>query len=209
MRTAVTSSARDDLRTIAFFSDLLQRHQVSPSAVNWGSQAAQERRFSVLAGIGDLTGCSVLDVGCGLGDFYGWQERQGLGLRYTGVDITPGMVETARRRFPAADFRVGNVLVEDPGAFDYVLASGIFYLREHEPVRFLQQMVTRLFALSRRGVAFNSLSAWNSRPEPGEFYADPLPTVDFCRTLSPAVVLRHDYHPGDFTVYILKTASLP
>jgi SAM-dependent methyltransferase len=151
----------------------------------------------------------VLDVGCGLGDFYGWQKRHGLGIEYLGLDLTPGMVTAARARYPGGDFRVGNVLAEDVGRFDFVVASGIFYLRQHEPVQFLQCMAARLFAIARLGAAFNTLSTWSPRPEPGEFYADPARTLEFCRTLSSRVVLRHDYHPGDFTIYLRKTDSLP
>ncbi|MCS6243443.1 MAG: class I SAM-dependent methyltransferase [Opitutus sp.] len=206
MTSLDSSTARDDQTTIAFFSKQLERHQEGPLAVNWGSQAGQDRRFAVLAGIGDMTGCRVLDVGCGLGGFYDWQLRQGLGLDYVGVDITPGMIEAARLRHPGVDFQVANVLATDPGQFDYVIASGIFYLRQHEPEAFLERMVTRLFGLARRGVAVNSLSTWSPRRDAGEFYADPVHTLEFCRSLTSAVVLRHDYHPGDFTLYLHQAA---
>lgn len=207
MNLLLNATARDDAHTIAFFSDLLRQHHVSPLSVNWGSQASQERRFAVLAGIGELAGRSVLDVGCGLGDFYRWQRQQNLGVDYHGVDLTPEMARAAQARFPEADFRAGNVLAEDLGTFDYVIASGIFYLRQHEPVQFLECMVARLFEMSRCGVAFNSLSTWSTQRDAGEFYADPAQTLEFCHTLTPRVVLRHDYHPGDFTVYLLKPAS--
>jgi hypothetical protein len=70
----------------------------------------------------------------------------------------------------------------------------------------MQSMIERMFALATRAVAFNSLSTWSSDQQAGEFYADPLQTVQFCRELTPWVVLRHDYHPRDFTVYLYKTA---
>jgi SAM-dependent methyltransferase len=209
MNSSSPETTRDDAHTVAFFSDLLRQHQVSPLSVNWGSQASQERRFAVLAGIGDLAGRSVLDVGCGLGDFYSWQRREQLGVEYHGVDLTPAMAAAAQARFQEARFRAGNVLAEDFGTFDYIVASGIFYLRQHEPMPFLRQMVTRLFAMSRCGVAFNSLSTWSAHQDAGEFYADPVETLEFCRTLTARVVLRHDYHPGDFTIYLLKPASSP
>ena len=38
----------------------------------------------------------------------------------------------------------------------------------------------------------------------GEFYTDPLQTLAFCRTLTPWVTLRHDYHSRDFTIYMRK-----
>jgi len=61
-----------------------------------------------------------------------------------------------------------------------------------------------MYALATTAVAFNSLSAWAPDQEAGEFYADPLQVVDLCRRLTPWVVLRHDYHPRDFTVYMYK-----
>jgi hypothetical protein len=54
-------------------------------------------------------------------------------------------------------------------------------------------------------LAFNSLSNWANDQEANEFYADPVQVLNFCRELTPWVVLRHDYHPRDFTVYMYKT----
>ncbi|CDN13322.1 hypothetical protein RintRC_4207 [Richelia intracellularis] len=53
-------------------------------------------------------------------------------------------------------------------------------------------------------MAFNSLSSWGTQKESGEFYADPLATVKFCRTLTPWVILRHDYMQHDFTIYMYR-----
>src|SRR5688572_31025014 len=53
----------------AHYDALVARHGLSHKALDWGSRDSQELRFSVLAAIADLRGCSVLDVGCGLADF--------------------------------------------------------------------------------------------------------------------------------------------
>ena len=92
--------------------------------------------------------------------------------------------------------------------FDVVVANGIFYLLDEQPAPMMQHMIERMFSLAKKAVAFNSLSAWARDQEGGEFYADPLQTVEFCRRLTPWVVLRHDYHPRDFTVYLYKTARI-
>jgi len=47
----------------------------------WGGEESQKQRFDVLLSIGDLNGKSVLDVGCGFGDLYGY-------LRQRKVDIS-------------------------------------------------------------------------------------------------------------------------
>jgi hypothetical protein len=105
---------------------------------------------------------------------------------------------------------VANLLKGPPqeGACDYAFASGVFALRQVEPERFLREVVTALFRACRKAAAFNSLSAWAPTQEAGEFHADPLETLAFCRTLTPWVVLRHDYHPRDFTVYLYRDRNL-
>ena len=57
--------------------------------------------FAELVGSG-----TVGDVGCGPGHVTG--HLTGLGLRPVGVDISPGMVEVARERYPELDFTVGT-----------------------------------------------------------------------------------------------------
>jgi SAM-dependent methyltransferase len=198
---------KDNERNVRIYSESVALHGYDVRALGWGSRESQARRFAVLSEVGKLSGSSVLDVGCGLGDLYAWIRRRRLRARYTGVDITPGMVDKARARFPKTQFRVCDVLDrEQPIAVhDYVLSSGIFTHRGTSGFEFLEAMVRRMFELSKQALAFNCLSGWAKEKERGEYHADPLRVVDFCRRLSPWVVLRHDYHPRDFTVYLYKT----
>lgn len=197
---------QDDRKIARYFGELVEKYGNDVRSLDWGSVGSQTLRFSVLAGVGPLEGASVLDVGCGLGDFYGWLTENHIAVDYTGFDITPGMIDRARQRFPSARFEVAGVLdVSLPEAsFDYVFCSGIFNFRELQPFDFLREVTTKMFRLSRKAIAFNSLSGWTERRDGTEFHADPLETVAFCRSLSPSLTLRHDYHPRDFTVYVYK-----
>lgn len=49
----------------------------------------------------------IVDLGCGSGAFA--REAVDAGYRVLGVDLSPGMVELARKRVPEADFRVESV----------------------------------------------------------------------------------------------------
>ena len=181
-------------------------------AVDWGNIESQRLRFKVLAEVGKLNNSSLLDVGCGMGDLYGWLKEENIATRYRGIDITPEMTTIAKKRFPGGDFSVGNMLESTQGSgqqYDFIIASGIFYLRQNAPVEYLQTMVATMFKAARIAVAFNSLSTWFEPKDAGEFYADPLQTVQFCRTLTPWVCLRHDYHPRDFTVFLYRDRREP
>ena len=201
----------DDRRNVQLYTDLADRFGRKVQALNWSSRKSQHMRFAILTQVGRLHAASVLDVGCGLGDFLDWVQAAGMEVHYTGVDLTPRMIESARARFPGKAFILGSLFdardqLED--SYDFVLASGIFYSRRNTPWEYLTQTVALMFRLCKQAVAFNSLSGWAPQKEAQEYYPDPLATADFCHTLTPWVVLRHDYHPGDFTIYMYKQGCL-
>jgi ubiquinone/menaquinone biosynthesis C-methylase UbiE len=53
-------------------------------------------------------GAPVGDLGCGPGHVTGWLATQG--AMAVGIDLSPGMIEIARREQPRAEFRVGDLL---------------------------------------------------------------------------------------------------
>jgi len=68
----------------------------------------------------------VLDVGCGTGYFTDWYLRHGASV--TGLDITTASVDQLARRFPDAEFVLGDVSDTVPdGPFDVVNAFDVLY----------------------------------------------------------------------------------
>jgi SAM-dependent methyltransferase len=65
---------------------------------------------------------SALDVGCGEGRFC--RRLKALGVAATGIDPTPQLIETARRRDPSGDYRLGRAeqLEFDDANFDLVVS---------------------------------------------------------------------------------------
>ncbi len=73
------------------------------------------------------SGGRVLDLGCGTGDPIGsWLI--GEGFDYTGVDIAEAMLDIARTRWPAKDWRQGDMRDMDIGVtFDGIIAWNSFF----------------------------------------------------------------------------------
>lgn len=191
-------------RIAAYYDALVDKYGHSPKACDYGKARSQEVKFRVLADVLPLTGKKVLDVGCGFADFSSFLATRYRKVHYVGVDVSSGMIRQARRLHPRLDLRLSNIFNDNPGKFDVVFANGIFYLLGEDAPRLMKKAIRRMFGLCTRALAFNSLSRWAPDREGQEFYADPLETVDFCRTLTPWVVLRQDYHPRDFTIYMYK-----
>jgi trans-aconitate methyltransferase len=153
----------------------------------------------------DVAGKKVLDVGCGLAHLHDFFTKRFGAFTYTGVDLSEGMIQAARRRRPDLDLRVLDVLTTDPGGpYDLVVANGIFYLLGDDAFEHMKRLVLRLYELTAKVAAFTSLSTWADAVEPGEFHADPAATLAFGRTLTPRVVMRHDYLPHDFAVFLYR-----
>ena len=198
---------KDDLVNKNLYTDLLDKYGDDFRSLNWGSAESQRKRFEIFASIADLRNSSILDVGCGLSHFYEWLKYRNIEVNYHGIDITPDMIIRSKQKFPEATFSVGTIFDETSATqrqYEYVFASGIFYLRSDNPNDYLKRTVEGMFRLSNRGIAFNCLSAWSNDKDPDEFYADPADVILFCKNLSPKIIFQHHYHPSDFTIFIYK-----
>jgi SAM-dependent methyltransferase len=98
---------------------------------------------AVLGTFAELVGTSGLvgDLGCGPGRLTGYLAS--LGLDVFGVDLSPGMVEVARRTHPALRFEVGSLAALElaDGALAGVLA---WYSLIHTPPERLPLVVAEL-----------------------------------------------------------------
>lgn len=192
----------------SFYEEALDRYGVDYRSLHWTSERSQLARFDVLYDIGIDIGCSIMDVGCGLGDLYEYVKARTGVFTYAGYDISPKMVETAEKRFPETTFMVRDILESkpDPGSFDYVVASGTFNIRVREHDAFLRDMISVMYSACKKAVGFNLLER-----QPYDWYDDGLyfsatqeEVVSFCSTLSSITEVRTGYLPGDFTIFMYK-----
>ncbi len=192
-------------RVAEFYDGLVDRYGHDSRACDYGRPESQIIKFKVLSEVLHLSGRRVLDVGCGFADYAEYLAERFPNVTYTGADISIRMIAEARRLQPTLDLHHVNILERlPPGAFDVVTANGIFYLLGTNAEGLMRQLISAMYLAAGTAVAFNSLSAWAAVREPGEFYADPLRTLEYCRSLTPRVVCRHDYHDRDFTIYMYR-----
>lgn len=188
------------------YREYFEKFGDSPAGVQYGSGEGQIQRFSQLIRIDDLSGCHVLDVGCGLGHLYPFlQERYGA-IDYTGVDIVPETVAHAAARFPKAHFLCQDIM-SSPLArtFDYVLMNGLFNNSVAGYDAYMHDLLRAGFAHTTRGLSFNFTSSYVTSRDETMAYHDPAEVLTFClNELSTRVSMHHHYARRDVSVFVYK-----
>lgn len=199
----------------AHYEATLAQHGTTARGVDWkddDSHRLRHRQFLRL--VEQEPDASVLDMGCGYGDFLPFLRAHGHRGRYLGTDIAPAMVEAARARHgegPDRGFQEGMAPAEP---LDYAVGSGILnVIRGADPAAwagYVDATIGALAAASRRGFAFNMLSL-NSDPERRRadlHYADPSVVMSQCLArFGRHVAVLQDYGLWEFTVIVRHAPS--
>lgn len=152
------------------FEELKQRH-----AAMWGSAPFEriavtlaEMHQAIVDSVGGGPGKRWLDVGCGTGELA--FVAAATGAEVVGADLSPTLVETARRQAAERDvdvtFEVGDAeaLPYEDASFDIVTSSvGAIFAPDHRAV------ASQLARVCRAGGQL-ALTAWTSDGEVDEFF---------------------------------------
>jgi SAM-dependent methyltransferase len=152
------------------FEELKERH-----ATMWGSAPFEriavtlaDMHRAIVDGVGGAPGDQWLDVGCGTGELAFMATATG--AEVTGSDLSPTLIETARRqaaeRGLEVTFEVGDVetLPYDDAAFDVVTSTvGAIFAPDH------QAAASELARVCRPGGRLG-MTAWTTGGEVDEFF---------------------------------------
>jgi len=209
MKNLKNSVTEASLKAVQQFWD--ERARLSGSnyyTIDW-SQRTQLMRFLVFAQLAQLDGASILDIGCGTGDFLDFLEHQRIPADYTGFDISPVMVERCRERFPNAKFVSGDFLVWNPNrTFGYTIAFGIHNIKADGARDILEATLRRQFELSDKAAHISILSSRYKNFDSHIQAWDPMEILEMAMSITPYVVFRHDYLPHDFSLTLFKAPTI-
>lgn len=196
-------------RYLKAHNQMIESHGFSERAL-WGSKTSQLKRFDELAIIlKEKKDFSILDLGCGLCDFYLYLKNNGCkNFKYVGLEINPLFVNEAKKRYPDIDIFKGSVnSLNKKNKWDYVVASGIYNLGEStvETEQFFIEQFKALYPNINIGFAVNFLSSLSNNKDKISVYHNPVEVLDICfANFSNNIKLHHNYLPHDFTVFVYK-----
>jgi SAM-dependent methyltransferase len=188
----------------SYWNDRAAHAQTDCERVEW-SRRGQLMRFEAFLKFHDVRGKSILDVGCGTGDFLEHLQRCGIESEYFGFDLSPAMISRCRERFPQGKFESGDFLKWQPGRrFDYVISIGIHNIRVPQGDVLLRETTRRQFELCSQAAHVSILTDryQGLAPHIQAWRAEEVLTLSL--EITPYVALRHDYLPNDFSVTLYR-----
>jgi ubiquinone/menaquinone biosynthesis C-methylase UbiE len=204
-------SARDKERLIGLYETRLDQFGHDAMTVGWKNRTDQWLRFSILCRDIVLSGKSILDVGCGLGDLVSFLDESGVhSYEYVGIDISPRLIQQANARFGRKNCRfLVTDLLEAPnlGRFDIVLCSGGLSFRVDDNISVAELMIRTMFEMCSEATVVNFLSTYVDFQLPKNFHYQPEAMFSLARSLTRWVKLYHDYPLYEFSLQMFRNSN--
>lgn len=173
-----------------------------PKTLGWGCREDQLERFENLCKYIDFSGETVMDLGCGFADFYGYLKERKILCNYIGVDVIPEFIKRCEEKYSEATFIQGNVLIEAealPQA-DVVISTGTLNLKQTliDNLLYTREFMQLAFLKANKKLALDFLSTQLTNNYPAEdfiYYHSPMKVMEIAFELTENVEIIHNYKP--------------
>ncbi len=181
-----------------FYISAIEKHGTTARGVNWASKSNQTLRFKTLLELlpQDLTPFSLIDAGCGFGDFYLYLEKKKkLPKKYIGIDSLSEMYSIASNN-TAQEILIADITSAALPVGDYYICSGALNtLTKYESIAFIQNC----YNSSKIGFIFNALHGDKESQTYNYLTKDEIQTI--ANTLGvQKIMYKEGYLEDDITV---------
>ena len=191
------------------YSDRYNKLGYDVKTLGWGSKAQQYHRFENVLNSGlDLENKSILDIGCGFGDFFTFLKNKNINFsHYNGADINSDLINEAKnvhKHNKDCHFSVYDI-VNDSGIIsncvDIAYLIGVLNLNLKNEVNnydYSFKVIKNAFNLVNESLVVNLLDD-NLTPgyskEDFVFYHNDIKMVDFAMTIAKRVDITYSQIP--------------
>lgn len=183
----------------------------SPKSLGW-DKGKQDVRFEVLSSQYHTENKHILDIGCGFGDLNKTLIKQTANYKYTGVELVESLYQEALKQNHGdnIEFIHANFLdLEEEMKYDYAISSGIFNYKmtDGKNYEFIEQTIRKALNICKDGLAFDFLSDKVDYQLENTFHSSPEKILSIAYNYSRNVMIRNDYMPFEFSLFIFKDDS--
>ena len=186
----------------AFYTSAIKLYGTSAKGVNWHSKQTQTIRFKTILDLLplELSTCSIVDAGCGFGDFYTYLEKKKKTPKsYIGLDFLDEMCSIASKN-TGQEILLCDISKDSLPNADYFVCSGALNtLNKFDATLFIRNC----YSTCRDGFIFNIL--YGDKESETYNYMN----LDEIKTLAKALhveklIYKDDYLENDITVGLFK-----
>jgi SAM-dependent methyltransferase len=202
---------------VEHYENCLEKYGDTHLGVDWPNENEMIKRYQVMLNILSFTKqaeseLSVLDFGCGTAGLNSYiKENKFNNLKYFGLDFSSKFIDVAKNKYPNNIFFCLDILKnkKEIGTFDYSILNGVFTEKRElsfdEMWLYFQEVITKVFQITNKGIAFNVMSK-NVEWERDDLFHVPLDllTSFLSKELSRHFIIRNDYGLYEYTVYLFK-----
>ncbi|MCF6331273.1 MAG: class I SAM-dependent methyltransferase [Sulfurimonas sp.] len=139
-----------------FYTLGIQKYGITAKGVNWTSTDTQRVRFKTILEMlpSDLSSHTIVDAGCGFGDFYIYLEKRNkLPKRYIGIDCFADM-QIIASAITGCEIIIADIVKDEIPDAGYIVCSGAMnILKKFETYQFIQNC----YQACEHGFIFNIL----------------------------------------------------
>lgn len=162
-----------------------------PKSLLYKTSGSMVARHRALLSSLPLERKTILDIGCGFGDIIPMIAAKATHFSYTGIDMVPGFIKFAARKYPRHHFLVGDYFHHPLAeSFDIVLASGILSSNFPHYLSYRKRFISLMFAHCRLALAFD-VACCHPAPTPDIgariAYADTVQIIAHCLSLTEKI----------------------
>lgn len=201
---------KENLYTVKRYNDRIKTLGFNSVALGWTRPNVEIRLKALINCLPfDISGMSVLDVGCGLGDLYVLLKDRD--VNYTGIDINQKLIDHCVNlnfgcNFICMDIHEYSLHADKHQQPNVVFLSGLFnHKREDKQERkFLESTIRKAFELSTHGVVFNVLTDKVDYFTEHNFNHSPNQIINLAYSLSNCVILDNTVLKYELSVGVFK-----
>ncbi len=190
---------------ITFYNMHLKHFGDKPQAVRWTPEGQLRRYETLLEIIGDCNNKSILDFGCGKGDFYSFLNEKKIPVSYCGIDINENLISLAKIKYKDKNAEFIAIDIDENGIkrkFDIIIICGVFNLRIAGIEESLKQTLKKLFSICKESMHACFLTDFIPHKDVELFYVKPGEILDFTiKEISKHVILRHNKEDIFLSIY--------
>lgn len=184
------------------YNERFKKFNLNPKTLGWDNKLNQRYRFQKAIEIVKIKNDSILDLGCGLGDFLTFLNKKNIKYKsFSGVDINPSFIASCLYRFPNNKFYINDFMsiAKTNTKYDYIFAFGLLNLKYKNLVNFnyLKNFIFESFKIAKKALVFDFISSYQVKNNNLERYIishDPSKVIKFILSdISSNVSIHHDY----------------